>query len=59
MLGIKVGTLNRMLVAVVISPVAVGMSIPNNAQQQQQDKQDKQKQEKQQKQLVSCPSPRK
>jgi hypothetical protein len=46
MLGMKGDTLNRMLLAIVITAVAaVGMSIPTNAQEQ--DQQHKQKQEKQ------------
>ena len=55
MLEMKIDTLKRMLVAVVISAVALlGMSVPTDAHQQEQDQQNKkkekkQKQEKQQK----------
>jgi hypothetical protein len=50
LLGMKLYTLNRILVGIVISAVAAaGMSTPTNAQQQQQDQQDKQKKEKKQK----------
>ena len=50
MLGMKVDTFNRMLVACAICALAAGgMSIPTNAQEQEQDQQDKQKQEKQKK----------